>query len=201
MRIVLAGVIGGIVLFVWGFISWTLLGWHHTYGGTLPDEPAVVQVLKDTVNDRGKTEPGVYWIPGMADTTGMDADGMAAAYEAWANKHREGPNAMLIYHPTGREPLDALVLARGFAIDLLAALLAALLLAFATRTISGYAGRVAFVTALGMMVAIYGEGMAWNYFRFPNDWSLIMVVDHLIAWFLVGLVAGAIVKGRNVAPE
>ncbi|MCP3979029.1 MAG: hypothetical protein GY716_06810 [bacterium] len=178
MRIVLAGVIGAIVLFVWGFVSWMALGWHNTTGGVLPDEPAVVQVLKDTVNDRGATEPGVYWIPGMADMEGLDDAEKEAAVEAWGNKHREGPLAMLVYRPTGREPMDALMFVRGFVLDFLAALLAALLLAFAAGTISGYVGRVAFVTGLGMFVAIYGEGMSWNYFGMPNDWSLVMVVDH-----------------------
>ena len=46
-RIAIATVLGGLMLFGWGFVSWEVLDWHETSGGQLPNEKAFVSAMKD----------------------------------------------------------------------------------------------------------------------------------------------------------
>ena len=39
------GIFGGIILFVWGFISWVVLPWHTITLNKFKDEAAVEQAL------------------------------------------------------------------------------------------------------------------------------------------------------------
>ena len=58
LRILIGALVGGVMLFVWGFVSWVILDWHKTSGFQLPDEEEVVEALQDS-----ETRDGVYWVP------------------------------------------------------------------------------------------------------------------------------------------
>ncbi|MEK6698785.1 MAG: hypothetical protein AABZ10_07060 [Nitrospirota bacterium] len=55
---ILPSILAGIVLFVWGFISWALLPWHMTVANKFADEAAVSRVLKENA-----PQSGVYYLP------------------------------------------------------------------------------------------------------------------------------------------
>ena len=143
IRVIAAAALGAMILFVWGMISWMLLPWHTETLGQLPDEDRVVAALRDT-----GTASGVYWIPG-SEAPGPDlTDEQNTAWEeAWMEKHRAGPLAMLVYNAEGREPMAVNVFINGLGMNLVAALIAAMLLASAGR-LTSYVGRVAFVAML-----------------------------------------------------
>ncbi len=187
VRVIVAALIGGILLFVWGFVSWTVLTWHNTSGGQLPNEEIVVAAMQGNI-----TESGIYWIPGMAREPAASDEAKKAAEEAWMERHRAGPIGMLVYHPEGREPMMPKVFAQGLGLSFLSALIAAVLLV--SSGIGNYVGRVAFVTMLGLFVGITADMSEWNWFSFPMDWTLANVGDRLVGWLLVGLVMAAIVK-------
>ena len=188
-RVLVAGLVGGIVLFVWGAVSWMAIGWHNTSGGKLANESAVVDVLKD-----GDNGSGVYWLPGHSREE-MDE----AAKETYAQAHRDGPVGVIVYHPEGREPMPAMTFVQGFVIDFFAAVIAALLLSVAAGSIKGYLGRVAFVTALGLFVGVFADLTNWNFMFFPTDWTVVALIDHVVTWLLAGLAIAAIVKAKPAA--
>ena len=49
-RILIAGLVGGVIIFVWSAVSWMFLGWHNTSGGKLTNEEAV-DAWRITVKD------------------------------------------------------------------------------------------------------------------------------------------------------
>ena len=56
-RILIAGVAGAIVLFVWSSISWMIIPWHRME--KLPAEASIAQSFRDA-----NVERGMYWLPG-----------------------------------------------------------------------------------------------------------------------------------------
>ena len=54
----LLSIAAGLVLFVWGFISWTVLPWHNMVANKFANEAAVSQALKEN-----SPQKGVYYLP------------------------------------------------------------------------------------------------------------------------------------------
>ena len=60
-QIIIGGIVGGIALFMWGFISWVVLSWHY---GTVRQDAGVMEVVKNI--DDHLPETGVYYFPPMS---------------------------------------------------------------------------------------------------------------------------------------
>lgn len=185
-RILLAGILGGVLVFFWGYVSHVLLPLGEVGIKEFPQEEPVVTALRDNI-----TEPGFYFFPGMAGH-GMARD--AATMKAWEEKYRQGPRGILIYHPQGALPMEPKQLGTELVADILAALLAAWLLAQAVGSFTGYGARVVFVVVLGLFGAIATNLSYWNWYGFPTDYTLANVVNEVLGWVIAGLGMGAIVK-------
>ena len=62
-RKVLASLLGGLVIFAWGTISWAILPWHLSSMAGLPDGDETLASLNDT-----EAASGVYIYPPTPDT-------------------------------------------------------------------------------------------------------------------------------------
>src|SRR5438874_7546772 len=116
MRILIAGIIGGILMFVWGAVSHMTLGIGEMGFKTIPNEVSVVSNRKTNL-----LEPGMYILPGVDMTRTMTPEEEAA----WTTKYKEGPTALVIYNPTGMSPFSP----QQLGIELLSNILAAIILA------------------------------------------------------------------------
>lgn len=181
-KIFLGGLAGGIALFVWGIVSWEFFPWHGRVAMTLPDEDAVVEVLRDAGAARG-----VYVIPGR----GPAASGPRARREDWERKVREGPVALLVYRPEGIAPNRMFrPLFRGLVVSFLAATLAAA--ALGRARLPGFAARVGFVLAVGAFAWLVGPVTQWAWFRYPDEWIWSALIDAGVGWTIVGFVLAGI---------
>ena len=184
-QVIIGGVVGGILLFVWQFAAWMFLGIHEQEQEPLLDnETAVVSALKGT-------ERGVYWIPGLKQEDHKDAE--SPAYKAWEKRYEAGPRAWIVYDPEGAKPMDAKLLAMGGVAAILIALLSAWLLR--TASISGFFGRFVFVVGLGVFAALVMDIQGWIWMNHPTEWTRGFVLDHLGGMAVVGLALAVIVKG------
>lgn len=190
VRVIVAAVLGAIIIVVWGMLSWTVIGWHDTSGGAATDEAPLVEAMRATL-----PEDGVYWLPYWPEGEAAEAPG---AMDAYHDRHREGPLAMIVYHPEGREPMPPMLFARGALISFGGALIASILLAVA-GSLRTYIGRVAFVGMLGLFTAFAADLTYWNWMFMPTDYSLVNAADHVIGWSLAGLVIAALVKPKRPA--
>src|SRR4051794_20716805 len=118
MRIVIAAIVGGIVMFMWGAVSHMLTPIGEMGMKTIPNETAVVSTLQSNLN-----EPGFYFIPGMDMSKELTPEEKAA----WAAKYEKGPNAIVIYQPTGETPMSPKQFGIELASNIAAALVVALL--------------------------------------------------------------------------
>lgn len=189
MKRTLGGALAGaIVFFIWGFLAWPTL---HLYNFAFPATPrdgAIRSVLSDSLS-----HDGAFVIPSPPARTdvGSEAD-HEAMMQAWTERHREGPIAVILFRRAGAEPLDPMVTLRGFGIELLAAVLLALLLS-CTR-IPTIGGRLCFIFFAALFAVITTHAVQWNFFFLPAEYTFVMIIDPLIGWLLAGIPMAIIIR-------
>src|SRR5436309_452161 len=93
-RVLLGGVVGGLVVFVWGAVAHMVLPIGSMGIRQIPaeSEDAVIASMRDAIH-----EPGFYFFPGM-DMTKAASE---SEQKAWEAKLRKGPSGILVIHPEG----------------------------------------------------------------------------------------------------
>src|SRR5262245_39351587 len=119
MRVIIAGIVGGIVMFAWGFVSHMFLGVGEAGVKPMPNDEAVIACLKDNLPDAG-----LYFSPAMD----MSRTPTTEEQAAWMAKYEAGPNVFLVYRPVGITPLSPRQLGLELASNILAALFGAFIL-------------------------------------------------------------------------
>ena len=118
-KILGAGLAGGLVVFLWGFVSHALLPVGEMGLRSMPVNSPLLDSMKSHL-----AEDGLYFFPGKEagrkQTEAEDA--------VWATKYRMGPTGLLLYHPAGSEPMSPQNLGLELATDVAAAILLAYLL-------------------------------------------------------------------------
>lgn len=94
----------------------------------------------------------------------------------------------LMVMETSGDPFSPWLLGRGFALNLVAAFLAAALLAAAAPALPRFGSRVLFVSLLAGFAALQSRLVDWNWWGLPLDTSLVAAFDLVIGWTLAGLV-------------
>lgn len=183
-RVLLGGVVGGVVLFLWGAISHMLLPLGEVGIKEMPGEEAVLSAMRENLS-----EPGFYFFPGMG---GVEAT--PEAQRAWEEQYRRGPRGILIYHPTGEQPLSPTQLLTELLADIAAAIVAAYLLVQASGGLSGFGARVLFVTLLGLLPGLEVDVSYWNWYGYPGNYTLAVMADHVIGWCLAGIALAWLLK-------
>lgn len=183
-RILLAGMAGGLVYFVWGAVSWMVLPWHNATLKDLPGEQAILPVLRQNIG-----ASGVYWFPGMQQ--GREDE---QAMKSFEELHRAGPVGWLVYHAAGREPMPSSTFVKGFVIDFLAAFIAAALVASAGS--ASYGRRVSRVVLLGLFAGLVSHAAQWNWMLLPAGYAMTMIADLAAGWLLAGFAIAAIARPR-----
>ena len=176
MRIVIAGLIGGIVFFFWGVIAHMALGLGDRgmhYGGASKATLAVMGA--DLVT------PGIHVLPSLPESQRDDAEAAAAFAKAQAGSGY----AFVVYQPGGNPGLADMGpnLGKQWATDTLAALLAAWLLSLLP---GGFGQRVAVSSALGVFATVALLVPFWNWYLFPLDFVLGNLAKHTLGWALAG---------------
>ena len=182
MRLLLAGIVGGIVVFIWGAITHVVLPLGEMGIQNLPNEEGIVDELKE-----GISEPGLYFFPGMDMNRKLSPE----EQQAWEAKYTAGPTGILVYHPTGTKPLSAKLLLTELVADIAAALLAAFIL---SHTIGSFSMRVLLVGLIGIMAWFSISVSYWNWYGFPTAFTMAEGIDQFVGWLLAGAPMAAIVK-------
>lgn len=178
MRIVIAGLIGGLVMFVWGVVAHMVL----PLGEVGMRQPAVENVVLTALPEGLGDQPGIYLLPSL-DPAKMNDPEAVKAYQA---KSIASPYAFVVYQPHGRD-----MMAMGpqigvqWASDTLAALVVACVMGWAGlsfRRRLGIAVAAAVFSWLSLLVPY------WNWYRFPLDFTLATLTEQVVGWLLAGAV-------------
>jgi preprotein translocase subunit SecF len=176
MRVLVAGLIGGILMFAWGAAAHMALG----LGDIGIRLPANENVVLSTLQEGLGSQPGVYILPSL-DPKQM---GDAAVVKAYAEKAVAAPYAWVVYLPQGENMLQmGPQIGRQWASDTLAALALAFVLGLAGL---GFRRRVAVAAAAAVFAWLSTTLPYWNWYHFPLDFTLAALVEQLIGWLLAG---------------
>jgi hypothetical protein len=185
MRLIIAAILGGIVMFMWGALSHMVLGLGQSDMKTVPDEAAVISTLKSKL-----TEPGFYFLPGVDMNRTPSEEEMAA----FTTKHKEGPNAVLIYQPAGEDIMTPRHFGTELGSNIVAAFVVGLILTFAAV---GFSRGVIISTFIGLTAWLSINVSYWNWYRFPTGFITGELIDQVAGWFLTGIVLAFILRKRD----
>jgi hypothetical protein len=192
MKILLAGILGGIVMFIWTSIAHMALPLGEAGIGEIPNESAVLSAMQSNIGD----QTGLYIFPGPGLGKNATRQEKQEAMKHMGEKIATNPSGILMYHPPGRPLVLGKLLGVEFVTELLEAILVVFLLA-QTR-IAGFAGRVGFVLVAGILAAIATNVSYWNWYGFPCVYTASYMFIQIVGFFLVGIVAAFMLRKMSV---
>ena len=193
MRVLLAGILGGIVMFIWTSIAHMTLPLGEAGISEIPNEATVLNTMQTNIGDN----TGLYVFPGLGVGKNASRQEKSEAMKHMGEKIAANPSGFLMYHAPGRPFALGKSLGTEFVTELVESILVVFLLAQAR--LGSFAGRVGFVLVAGILSAIATNISYWNWYGFPGVYTASYMVIQIIGFFLVGIVAGIILRKGSTA--
>lgn len=187
-RILVAGLVGGFIVFAWGAFSHMVLGLGQSGMKQFPAEEPILSSFEANL-----PEDGLYFFPGFDPNAATSPN----QDPAWLEKFRTGPTGLMVYHRRGGEFSFPSLLLVELASNIAAALVAAWLIA---RWRGGYSARVAAVALFGLFGWLSISVSYWNWYRFPTPYIASEGVDQVVGWLLGGLFIAWMVPKTGLEP-
>jgi hypothetical protein len=186
-RLLLAAVLGGVTMFMWGAFSHMVLNFEGSMIRQVPNESAVTAVLKENIK-----EDGVYALPGVDMTRQPSPEEMSA----WSAAYERGPTAMLFYHTRGTDVFTPHQFGVQFLADFGAALFGSIILLLAGVS---WARGILISTLIGLGGWCALEIPYWDWYRFPWEFIRADLIDQVAGWLLAGVVMAFFLRARRIA--
>src|SRR6266540_3847749 len=128
IRVLIAGVLGGALVFCAGAFNHMVLGLEGRAFKQFAHDDEVLSFLRTQ-----ELKPGLYRFPGMpAGFEKLSGDEKSKAYERWNERYKQGPSGLMVVAPAGEDAMGPPQLIAEFVTDVLAALIAACIVAALT---------------------------------------------------------------------
>jgi hypothetical protein len=193
MRILLAGILGGIAMFIWTSIAHMALPLGEAGINEIPNESAVLSAMQSSIGDK----TGLYIFPGLGVGKNATRQEKSEAMKQMQQKIAANPSGILMYHPPGRPFAFGKSLVIEFSTEVLQAILVIWLLVH-TR-IGSFGGRVGFVLIAGILAAVTTNVSYWNWYDFPGVYTASYILIEIVGFLLVGIVAALLLRKRSSA--
>lgn len=184
MRIIIAGILGGIALFIWGGIWHEVLPFQLNGLRSLPREQALETKAK-------LQDAGVYISPGYDVPDAAPFAIRLLSMRKLARKSPDEPRQFLVYHPVTQR-----ISARPFVVEFLTNIVQALIAGFlvAQARLRRYSSRLGFIVVLGVLASMTTNISFSNFYGFPVGFVTTNMIFLAIGYLIVGLIVAAIVK-------
>jgi hypothetical protein len=173
MRVLIAGVIGGIVMFIWASVAHVATPLASVGLKAMPGEAGALTALHQSLGDK----PGLYFFPFMQGSP-SDARAMAAQKAAL----QAGPSGLLAYQPPGTGGMGMGRLVTEFVLELVESVLAAAILVGA----AGFSRRLGIAALIGVIAAMATNFSYWNWYGFSLDYTLANAFTELMKFVFAG---------------
>jgi hypothetical protein len=178
MRILVAAIFGGIVMFFWGSLAHTVLG----LGSPGIHQPVQEDAVLNSLHEGLGPQPGIYLLPSFDPKKWSDT----AARTAYAQKATASPYAMVVYLPQGDDmTVMGGQLSRQWASDTLASLALAFVMGLAAF---GFTKRMLIAAIASIFAWLSILVPYWNWYRFPSAFTWAGLIEQVIGWLLAGAV-------------
>jgi hypothetical protein len=188
-RILLAGLLGGLVAFIWSAVV-------HMNPLTACLGLSMLNEKEDAVLAELRSHdlsPGLYFFPGMDMSKSMSKEQEAA----WTAKFKAGPSGLLLLQPKGGDPMEPRQLLTEFFSTALCAIIAATILA---TTIGSVKCRAVMVAMMGLFGWLALSVSQWTWYHYPFSFIALDLIDQTIGWLLAGFVIAKLVKPIQPQP-
>jgi hypothetical protein len=122
----------------------------------------------------------------------MTAQQKQEAMRVMEDRWRHGPTGIMVVHPDGAEVMTPRQLATQLGADVLAMLVAAILLAQLPSI--GFGRKVLFVMLMALFPTLQSELPIWNWYGFPAVWTASSFTIHLVGFALGGLILAKLIS-------
>lgn len=174
---IIATLVGGIILFLWQFLSWALIPIHSEVYGYTANQDKIMEALNQNLS-----EEGTYFLPNVAPGTSHEE--AEAQMKAGMGK----PWASVTWHRSANTNMAA-NMTRGFAIDLFAVFLLIWLLMQLQNLNVRTAVQVS--VAIGIMAYLTIPYLSSIWFETK---TLAHLIDAIVPWAIIGAWLGWYLK-------
>ncbi|MGI8602520.1 MAG: hypothetical protein ACR2OZ_05925 [Verrucomicrobiales bacterium] len=183
MKNVKPALLAAVAVFIWSFISWSVLPWHQATLAPFANDAPVAQAIK--ANATAGTR--IYFLPGMRRPDGAHVD-----KKIWEEAVERGPVFMGVVRP-GPSPRGMILrLLCSFLIQFVGTLVLAWILQHCPK--QTYQGRVGVCAAAGFFAGVVAWLPPWNWWDFPFSYVLVGLLDLFIGGIAAGLVLARFIK-------
>jgi len=193
MKVLLAGVLGGIAMFVWTSIAHMALPLGEAGIAEIPNESTVLSAMQSSMGEKAS----LYIFPGLGVGENATREQKNEAMKQMQQRIAANPSGILMYHPPGRQFVFGKALAIEFSTEVLQAILVIWLLA-QTR-IGSFPGRIGFVMIAGILAAITTNISYWNWYGFPSVYTTSYILIEIVGFVLVGVIAALVLRKSSPA--
>ena len=191
-KLVLAVLLGGIVMFLWGMISHEAIPLYKNSLVKFTDESAVASAIVANA-----PAPGVYFMPYVPQTAkGMSAEEFEAAQQAAIEKLKHGPFIFASVRLGEMGPFPVYLLVQVLT-DMLSALFLVLILMKARE--QSYWNRVMICVWIALAVFTVKSLPMWNWYSFSGAFTFAELIDLVGRMFFAGLLIAKFVPGKQAA--
>lgn len=184
-RILLGALGGGFTLFLWGFLSHTVLQLGDAGMKTVDasQSEALVAATKATLK-----ESGLYFFPHFDHraTSKLPKDQQEAVWKAYGEKIKSGPSGFIVFTPADAPMMSGAQLGRQFGTDALVALVLSLVVSQLNER-SKFTCRLLCCSLLGLLCGLAINVPYWNWYNFPGTFTVAQIADHIIGFTLAGV--------------
>ena len=178
-KIILTIVLGTLALFIWNAISWMALPFHTNTLNEMPVEAMDLEVLKN-----GLPKDGIYHYPGPPET------GTAEEMAEIESKLEAGPRITFMMVKRGPTVFfDPASFIKSLLINLLTCM--AFIYVLRKIGIKSISQVLTVSVVVALIVSLASDIQLMNWYLFPTDYTMANVVDHVVAFTLMGLIAYA----------
>ncbi len=188
MKILLAGILGGIAMFIWTSIAHMALPLGEAGLREIPNESTVLSAMQSSIGE----QTGLYIFPDPGVGKNATRQEKNEAMKHMGEKMATSPSGILMYHAPGRPFTFGKWLGIEFGTELLEAILVVFLLV-QTR-IASFFGRVGFVLVAGILAAIATNVSYWNWYSFPCVYTAGYMFIQIIGFLCIGIVAALVLR-------
>ncbi len=180
--LVKCAVLGGIVVFLWGILSWMVFPMHKMCMNRFADEKDVASTLQNNT-----AMSGVYVLPNMYkdEKTSMTAEQKTASMQKAKDSLRMGPVVFAIVNKNGMDPSSPAPYIWSLIVHIIAAgVVTHLLMQAKAMSFMKQAGFVAWAGLFAAFACVFPK---WVWMGLPLGFTIMQTINLVIGWFLAGL--------------
>lgn len=184
---IIASLVGGIIIFLWQFLSWGVLGIHNGETRYHPQQDAIMSTLSSQIN-----EDGVYMLPNVPPGSSREEG------EKLMKEMQGRPMASVMYVKSYESNMVRSMI-RGFLVDFF---LVFLLIYILTRGgTPPFVRIIAGSVSAGLFTWLWGPYTGRIWFNVPWPALTGHLIDAIVAWGLCGIWLGWYLSRRSVTVQ